>query len=223
MAYDPGIETSDPVARRATGLPAAAAAAPLGVLRPVDLAGTYAQPRAEVARLERRGLLHRLLPGYYAVVPPNRVGEPWLPELEAAAAGIGTAAYGMDRAALMGLSAARVHGALPRAIAVAFVAVPRQHAPMTLTDRFARLVFVQRDVDRIDVERIRTELGPTLVTGIEQTMLDLAHRPRLGAMPDEARMAIRALLPRADRSVLDQLAADQRLRTPLDRALTWTG
>jgi predicted transcriptional regulator of viral defense system len=195
--------------------------APLGVIRPIDLAETYAQPRTEVARLTRRGLLHRLLPGYYATVPPARIRGAWLPELEAAAAGLAAAAYGPDRTVLMGLSAARQHGALPRAIAVAVVAVPRQHAPMILTDRRARVLFVQRDVERLDAERTRTELGPALVTGIEQTVLDLAHRQELGGMADEARDAVSALLPRADHTVLDQLAGDQRLRSALDRALTW--
>jgi hypothetical protein len=154
-------------------------------------------------------------------VPPDRVRGTWLPELEAAAAGLAAAAYGPDRAVLMGLSAARQHGALPRAIAVAVVAVPRQHAPLTLTDRPARVLFVQRDVERLDAERTRTELGPALVTGIEQTVLDLARRPELGGMPDEARNAVRALLHRADQTVLDQLADNQRLRSALGRALNW--
>jgi hypothetical protein len=101
------------------------------------------------------------------------------------------------------------------------VAVPRQHAPLTLTDRPARVLFVQWDVERLEVGRTRTELGPALVTGIEQTVLDLARRPELGGMPDEARSAIRVLLPRADRTVLDQLADDQRLRSALGRALSW--
>lgn len=196
------------------------AAAPLHVLRPIDLAGTYGQPRAEVARLERRGLLHRLLPGYYAVVPPDRVGHAWRPELEAVAAGIGTALHGPDQAVVMGLSAARMHGVLPRAIGVAIVAVPRQHTPMTLTDRLARVIFVRRDLDRLDAERVRTELGPALVTSIEQTVLDLARRPELGGMPGETRTAVHALLPRADRNRLDQLATEQRLRASLDRALS---
>jgi predicted transcriptional regulator of viral defense system len=194
---------------------------PLSVVRPVDLTGTYAYPRSEVARLERRGLLHRLLPGYYVPVPPDRIGAGWRPGLEAAAAGLGAAAYGPENAVLMGLSAARIHSVLPRAIAVAVVAVPRQHTPMALTDRPATVLFVRRDVDRLDAERIQVDLGAALVTGVEQTVLDLARRPDLGGMPDEARAAVRALLPRADRDTLDRLAADQRLRAARDLALTW--
>lgn len=61
-----------------------------------------------------------------------------------------------------------------------------------------------------------------LVTGVEQTVLDLARRPNLGGMPGDAWAAFRALLPRADSALPDRLAADQRLRSALDRALTRT-
>ena len=32
-----------------------------------------------------------------------------------------------------------------------------------------------------------TDLGRALVTSVKQTVLDVAHRPDLGGMPDEAR------------------------------------
>ena len=92
---------------------------------------------------------------------------------------------------------------------------------MTLTDRTATVVFVRRHVERLDAERTATELGPALVTGIEQTVLDLAYRPELGGMAAEARASVRALLPRADPSVLDRLAADQRLGSAAARARAW--
>ena len=47
--------------------------------------------------------------------------------LEAAAAGIATAIYGPDDVIVMGPSAARLHGAIPRALATATIAVPSQH------------------------------------------------------------------------------------------------
>ena len=194
---------------------------PLGVLRPVDLAHRYSQPRTEFARLEARGLLHRLLPGYYAVVPRGRPAGSWRPDLEAAAAGLAAAAYGPAHVVLMGLSAARVHGALPRAIAVAVVATPRQRRAAFLTDRDATVLFVRRDVDRLDAQPVRTELGRALVTSVEQTVLDLARRPDLGGMPAESRAAVCALLARAAPDALERLAAEQRLRAALDRALSW--
>jgi predicted transcriptional regulator of viral defense system len=207
----------------ATGVPAALARRPLAVLRSADAAAVYAHPRPEVARLARRGLLHRLAHGFYAVVPLGRVGESWRPPLEAAAAGIAAAAFGWDDVVLMGLSAARVHGVVPRALAVAVVAVPRQRQPLALADRDARVLFVRRDTRRLDAERVTTELGPALVTGPEQTVLDLAHRPELGGAAGEAREAAVVLLPRCDPDVLERLARGQRLGAALRRARGWAG
>jgi hypothetical protein len=118
----------------------------------------------------------------------------------------------------MGVSAARVHGALPRALAVAIVAAPTQHDPITLLDRPATVRFVKRDTARIDVETVTTELGRALVTSIEQTVLDLARRPALDVAEDQIPEALRALLPRCESDVLDELARVQRLRSALTRA-----
>ncbi|HYJ70761.1 MAG TPA: type IV toxin-antitoxin system AbiEi family antitoxin [Nocardioidaceae bacterium] len=200
------------------GLPSRLARRTIAVVRPADAADIYAQPRPEFQRLVRRGLLHRLANGYYAIVPRDRIGDDWRPTLEAAAVGIGAAAAGPERAVLMGLSAARMHGAIPRAVGVAVVAVPRQRGAVELADRDARVIFVRRDTDAIDAERLPTDLGPALVTGVEQTVLDLAHRPELGGLPDEVHPAIRALLPRCDGERLDELAGAQRLRAALRRA-----
>ena len=51
----------------ATGLPAALARAHLRTLLPRDIR-SCTQPSLQIMRLERRGLLHRLAHGYYAVV-----------------------------------------------------------------------------------------------------------------------------------------------------------
>lgn len=193
------------------------------VLRPSDATAVYAHPRPEFARLERSGALHRLAPGYYAVVPDDAVGSRWLPELEAAALGIAVAGGDVDSAALMGLSAARVHGALPRAVNVAVVAVVRHRGVLRLTDRDAEVLFVRRDIARLDLQRHQTELVQGWVTTAEQTVLDLAARPELGGAPDEAHGALRALLPRADRTILKELAAGQRRETALRRALASAG
>jgi hypothetical protein len=124
---------------------------------------------------------------------------------------------------LMGVSAARIHAAIPRALASAVVVLPRQRRPIRLTDRRATVIFVKRNTDRLDAERMSTDLGSALVTGVEQTVLDLAHRPDLGDVPGETRAAVRGLMPRCDRQLLDQLAADQRLGAARDRALAWAG
>jgi len=204
-------------------LPARLARIPYGVLRPVDAADTYAHPRPQLSRLADRGVLHRLATGYYALVPPGHQATGWRPSLEAAAYGIAASNDGPDSVVLMGLSAARMHAAIPRALAVAVVATPRQRPPVHLVDRAAEVLFVRRDTQRLDAARASTELGTALVTGIEQTVLDLAHRPELEAAAQEATAAVRALLPRADPALLDELAGRQRLRAARDRALHWAG
>ncbi len=212
---------TDQPSRRARGLPAVLARVAFGVLRPIDAVQVYAQPRPEFRRLSGLGVLHRVATGYYAVVPPAAYDRSWLPSLEAAAYGVAAADYGADAVVLMGLSAARLHGALPRALAVAVVAVPKQRPLLRLVDRDAHLVFARRATDRLDAERVGTDLGTALVTTIEQTLLDLAHRPDLGDVPGEARAAVAALWPRADRARLAELAGGQRLRAALERARHW--
>ncbi|MDT4913515.1 MAG: hypothetical protein QOC66_2643 [Pseudonocardiales bacterium] len=186
--------------------------------RAADASVAYAHPAPQLRRLEQLGVLHRLAHGYYTVVPQDQIGTNWMPTLEAAAAGIAAARFHPDRAPLMGVSAARLHGALPRALAIAIVAAPVQHDPITLLDRPASVRFVKRDTARVDVETVTTELGRALVTSIEQTVLDLARRPALGVAEDQIPDALRALLPRCEPEVLDELARRQRLRSALARA-----
>lgn len=206
-------------ARQAGRLPVSLLRRSIRVLRPQDAADVYAHPRPEFARLARSGVLHRLATGYYAVVPDDRVGLPWLPDLESAALGIAASDEGQESVALMGISAARVHGAVPRALGVAVVAASRHRAVISLADRDASVVFVRRDIRNIDVERRRLELGQGWVTTVEQTIVDLASRPELGGMADESNSAVRALLPRADRSLLGDLASSQRKARKVDKIL----
>ena len=205
--------------RQAGRLPPALLRRPVRVLRPHDAADVYAHPRPEFARLAKSGVLHRLATGYYAVVPDDRIGQPWLPDLESSALGIAAADEGISSVALMGISAARVQGAVPRALGVAVVAAARHRSIVKLADREATIVFVRRDVQRIEVERRRLELGQCWVTTAEQTIVDLASRPALGGVPAESYDAIRALLPRVDRSVLRDIAVSQRKSGLLDRLL----
>lgn len=207
------------MAQTVARVPPALLRRPLRVLRPRDAASTYAHPRPEFARLARTGALHRVATGYYAVIPDDQVGRGWRPELEAVALGIAAADEGIDTVALMGLSAARIHGAIPRALAIAIVAATRHRPTLRLADREATVVFVRRDVATLDLQRHTCELGNGWVTTIEQTVLDLAARPELGGLPREAHAAVQALLPRADRDLLTELAAAQRRRATLSRIL----
>ena len=165
-------------------------------------ADVYARPRAELARPMDLGLLHRVATGFYVAVPDYRVGTGWMPGLEAAAAGIAVSAYSADGAVVMGVSAARMHGAIPRALATAVVAVPTRHDLIRLADRQALVRSVVRDTARLDAERVDTELGPVLVTTPEQTVLDLVKRPGLGDAEGEVWPAVEHLHRRCDRGVL---------------------
>jgi len=186
-------------------------------VRPADASGVYAHPGTQMVRLERLGLLHKVAVGYYVVVPQERIGTDWRPTIEAAAAGVATAALGAGRAVLMGVSAARLHNVVPRALGMAIVAVPDDRRDLKLRDRDGLVHFVQRDTDVLDAELKTTDLGQCLVTTAEQTVLDLAHRPNLGHVAQEAHAAIAALLPRCVEETLERLAGEQRLRAALTR------
>lgn len=203
---------------RSAGVPAALAGMPLRTFRPEQARGVYAHPRPQLARLEKLRALHRLAPGHFTVVPQEHTGSDWMPSLEAAAAGIAAAHFGAGAAPLMGVSAARLHGAIARAVTVASVAAPRQHAPIKLTDRTALVRFVKRDTGRLDVELLPTELGSAPVTTVEQTVLDLARLPAPGIAARDVAEAIRVLLRRSDETVLSDLADAQHLRAALRRA-----
>jgi len=210
-------------ARANAGVPQALAAKWLRTFRAQDAAEVYAYPRPQLARLVDAGVLHRPAWGYYVVIPPEHVGTRWIPALETIAAGIAAATFAPVRAPLMGVSAARVHGAIPRALATAVVAAPTRHDPIDLLDRPARIRFVRRDTAKLDIQPATTELGQALVTTIEQTVLDLGRKPSLAIGDDQIPEALRALLPRCDEQALEDLAGAQRMRAALERARTWAG
>jgi len=192
------------------------ARAPMRTVRAPGLAGVYAFPGPALAALARRGVVHRLAHGIYCAVPPEHAGGTWRPSLEAATAAIATALFGDRIPILTGLTAARVHRALPRAIGVGYVAVPTQRRPMGLADRDGEIRFVMRAVASLDAVAVTTELGQALVTTPEQTMLDLARAdPRAEDL--DTQEAIDALWPQCDPAVLEEIAAHQRMRTTCAR------
>ena len=208
--------------RRRGGLPPELARRPVRTLRPGDAGEVYAHPRAQVQRLTEQGYLHRVSHGHYVVVPTEAVGTHWRPSLEAVAVGIATTDVGTGDVVLMGPSAARVLGAIPRALATGVVAVPTRHRPVRLSDRDAVISFVTRDTARLDAISTTTDLGRALVTSVEQTALDMARRPTLGGLTEaEARDAVRDLVHRADPAILERLAVEQNLRGALARARGW--
>lgn len=148
-----------------------------GVLRPRDAKEIYTQPALQFQRLEKTGTLLKLAHGYYLHIPEAMRGKTWRPEMEALALALGQADYGKNGVALMHISAARIHGAIPRAIALAVLAVPKQRP--ILETKFGRIIFVKRDVSELQRIRIDTELGSGWTTNLEQTTLDLAKRENL--------------------------------------------
>jgi hypothetical protein len=193
-----------------------AARAPLGTIAVADLALLYAHPRQDARALERRGVLHRLAHGFYCAVPPEHDPATWRPSTEAAAVGIASALYGERVPILTGLSAARVHHALPRAIAAGFVAVPGSRRPLAFADRPGAVRFVARDVERLDAELVVTDLGRALATTPEQTVLDLARSDPAGADADVV-AAIDMLWRRCEPADLERIATGQRMRATLVR------
>lgn len=201
---------------RRTGIPAELVQAPLRTVRARDVT-VYAHARPQLARLEQAGLLHRLANGYFAAVPQDRVGSRWMPTLEAAAAGVAAADFGARGFALMGVSAARLHHVMPRAVGVAVVAVPRPRKALELADRDAAVRFLVRNLELMHLEVMETDLGRCLVTTPEQTLLDLAHRPDRDGLAEDVDAAMRALANRCDAGVLAEVAGRQRLGRALGR------
>lgn len=187
------------------------------VVRPRDLRGRYALPAKELARLADAGALLHLAHGYYAVVPEHYRGTRWRPSIEAVGLAIAQADYGHEHVAGMGPTAARLLGAIPRALGVAVVAVPKQRPQLETAVGPVR--FVTRDVRALDVQRTETELAAGWVTSAEQTVLDLADRPALGGLTtDDITAAIRRLVPDVDWARVGRLAREQRKRPAAVRA-----
>lgn len=208
--------------RRLTGA-AALARRPLRVARPADLAGVYRNPSKELARLEEAGLVVRLAYGFYVAVPDDRVGTDWRPSIESAGLAIATAMQGERIPVLTGLGAARFHRAVPRAIAVTTVAVPAKRNPVRLSTG-GDVLFVTRDVDRLDARLEQLDLGRALVSTVEQTVFDLLTRPNLGGLPLEADQAVTTLSPRVDVARLAEIATrhsrvNQRVRDFIEQRM----
>lgn len=188
------------------------------VLRPRDAAALYVNPRAELAALAEVGALRKVATGYFIAPPDAEVLNPeWKPTVEGLALGIGRRDYGTRGVALMGMSAARRHGVVPRALGVGIVAMAKQRP--RLRTRFGDVVFVTRELDRLDLVRTRTDVTEGWTTGREQTILDLADRPTLGGvMAEAAGEAITALTGDADWDLVRELARSQHKYAALVRA-----
>lgn len=188
------------------------------ILRPRDGGDLYVNPRAELAAIADTGALRRVATGYFVAPPDTEVLNPdWRPTLEGVALGIARRDYGAKGGALMGMSAARKHGIVPRALGVGIVAVPNQRPGLRTT--FGEVVFVTRQVDRLDLVRTRTDVTEGWATSRDQTILDLADRPTLGGVTGESTSeAITALAGDVDWELVRELARAQRKHAAIARA-----
>lgn len=187
------------------------------VIRPQD-ATWWKTPRKQLARLAKVGVVATPAHGVYVVVPPARLGDAaWRPTLEGFALALAQRLAGADRVALMAISAARIHGALPRAVEIAVVAGTQRARP--LRTAWGDVLFVRRPVDGLDLQRTSTDLTEGWVTTVEQTILDVADRPHVGDLDDQTSSEVLiALAARADWQLVANLAQRQRRRAAFARA-----
>lgn len=175
----------------------AVAGAPMRTVRSRDLDREGQNTWRTLARLVDQGAVKKLIHGVYTAPPDGRDARAWRPPFEDAALAIAVARFGPRHAALMGLSAARHWAALPRAIGVATVAVPRTGYP-ELEYGGGTIRFIARDLDRLDLVVVDTGLGKGLVTTPTQTLYDLLARPALPGLLSETVATARSLAPQAD-------------------------
>jgi hypothetical protein len=117
----------------------------------------------------------------------------------------------------VGISAARVLGFLPRALATAVVAVPVRRRP--LTTKVGKVHFWQRKAENLETQVWRSELGQGRVSTTEQALLDLADRPdRGGVTLATAQEALRNLSAAADWEQALALARSQTAEPSYRRA-----
>jgi hypothetical protein len=194
---------------RQSGVPGVLAGGASRVIRPRDAAEIYARPRQEFRRLADRGLLWPAAHGYYVIVPPHAAGDHrWRPSIEPLALGIAVADYGSQATVLDALSAARHLGAIPRALGIATVTVPKQRG--TLATPIGTIVFHKRDVDNLETQRITTDLADGYMTTPEQTVLDLAAAAEVDRVGSDVVLeALESLAAQVDWARVEELARRQ--------------
>lgn len=189
----------------------AVARAPLRTLRLKEVPELARNTWRTTDRLVEQGALVRLAHGVYTAVPDGRDGRTWKPPLEAAALALATARFGAREVALMGVSAARHWAAIPRAIGVATVAVPRRgYAPVTL-EGGGLVKFIPRKMDALELVLERTGLGEGLVTTPEQTLFDLLGRMDRDGLGREVAGAVENLTPLVKPDEFAEIVARARI------------
>lgn len=178
--------------------------APLRTIRFADVEGLRPNVWRILNRLVDQGAVVRLAHGIYTAPPGGRDGRTWVPGLETAGLAIASARHGARAVALMGVSAARHWGAIPRAIASATVAVSGgARRPVEIVG--GTVYFIERDINRLDVIVDELELGSALVTTPAQTLYDLLMRPDRAGQRDAALEGARNLAAQVDARAFDEI------------------
>lgn len=183
------------------------------ILRIRDFDEPYA--KQDFYRMEATGAILRVAHGAYVLVPEReRQPEPsWRPPLERVALGIAAAEFGPAAVALIGPSAARVHGAIPRPLGMATVSYPSTR-PRDIQTIVGTVRTYRRSIVQMDAVRMNNDLVTGLATSVEMTMLDLAGRaPKWPLTAATRNEAIRLLAVRADWDLAGELADAHRKRT----------
>lgn len=186
------------------------------ILRIRDVDEPYA--KQDFFRMEANGAILRVAHGAYVLVPERerRRDPDWRPPLERVAHGIAAAEFGGNEVALIGPSAARVHGALPRPLGIATVSYPSTR-PRDIETLVGTVRTYRRLIGKMDVVRMNTDLVSGLVTSVEMTMLDLASKaPKWPIAPTDRDEAIRLLAARTDWDLATEIAHKYRKRTALE-------
>lgn len=189
---------------------------PLGAVDAKALELDYVNPRKALADGVADGRLHRVARGIY-MARPRTATDRWKPTIETAAVAVGALRMGRE-IPLMGMSAARLHNALPRAINRAWLAAPRTHRPVQLCDGGVVQFVTRKGLDDLDVEKVATDLGSVTVTTVEQTILDLMRRWGADGMEGEIEPVVRALADQTDFKGVARLVVEGKgSRAALDR------
>lgn len=168
-------------------------------------------------RFEANGTILRVARGAYVLVPERhrRQNVTWRPTIERVALGLAAAAFGPEQVALVGPSAARVHGVLQRAISIATVSYPSTR-PRDVSTVCGTVRMYRRTINQMDIVQLDNDLVQGQVTGIEMTMLDLTSKaPRWPIGKSDRGQAIRLLAAQADWDLTTEVAARYRKKTSL--------
>ena len=185
------------------------------ILRQRDFAS--ASVHDDFKRFVNAGVILRVCRGAYVRVPEahRQPNVTWRPPLERVALGLAAVEFGDQAVALVGPSAARAHGVIPRALPIATVSYPSTR-PRDISTVCGTVRTYRRRVDQMDVVHHDNDLIRGQVTSVEMTMLDLASAAPKWPIGDADRMlAVRLLAARSNWEVATEIAEQYRKKASL--------